>query len=56
MPLTLRLAFRQSDTSLARFTLRVGSFKRWISASERVPNGGILKVFLEGLTLGPLVD
>jgi hypothetical protein len=54
VPLTLRLAFRQSDASFARFTLLVGSFKSCISASEKVPKGGIIKVFLEQLMLGSL--
>lgn len=42
VPLTLRLAFRQRDAIVARFTERVGSLRSWMSASESTPSGGIV--------------
>lgn len=42
MPLTLRLAFRQREASWERLTDFAGSFRSWMSASERVLSGGIV--------------
>jgi hypothetical protein len=42
VPLTLRLALRQRDAIVARFTERVGSLRSCMSASENTPRGGIV--------------
>ena len=42
MPLTLRLAFRQREASCVRLTDFAGSFRSWMSASDRVASGGIV--------------
>ena len=44
VPLTLRLAFLQREASWERLTDLAGSFRSWMSASERVVNGGIVTV------------
>ena len=42
VPLTLRLAFRQREASCERLTDFAGSFRSWMSASDRVASGGIV--------------